>query len=167
MRRRDVLSTLIAVGLSRSLDELTLKVVPEPTLGKPSRAAGPTEFGTVDVHLVLSDLFPEANLVEDDDYFGLQTELLFLRFHRVSDIRQYLLRNKPYALEVDAAAVQAVKTGAAKEPLWLTEGMRRRATERGVFLSHVGLARTALIKEFGSQYQLCDTAALVRHTESA
>lgn len=162
MRRRDVLGALIATGITKTLGEVTPDV-PDSVMSRlaaPSDA--PTDFGTLGVQDVLYEVFPHANLTENDDYFGLQTEALFLGFRKLAEFRVFLGNHRDYALQLEAAAVQSIRTGNAPNAAWLADAVRRRVADHGVFLSQVGLARTALIGEFGSRYQRCDTQALAR-----
>lgn len=113
----------------------------ETTLKK-SEASAPLNVDSL--ALVLSDELPEGNKKEDEPYSDLLYDLSELSITTAPQLRNLLQKHKEYVLKRESEAV-AKKLA---EPS--AQGSALARLERGVFLTHVGLVRTALRKEFGS-----------------
>lgn len=92
---------------------------------------------------ILNDTFPAENRGEAEDYNKLLTELLVVGLGTVGKFRQLLAKHMPAVLKEERERVTSEMTGETKTPAAL-----ERAS-RGVFFKHVGLARIALMHEFG------------------
>jgi len=163
MERRDFILSIIATGLSASLAPMALARTLDPSLPlTPRTSPEPPDFGTVDIQLLLAGIFPERNLVITDQYAGVQIEILYLGLRRLEQFRALLERNRDYAVSMDQGMVARIVGWNGPRPDWMNDGIVRRAKEAGVFLTHVGLARTVLIRVFGDQYRLCDIAMIAK-----
>ena len=165
MNRRDLVKTLISVGLGSSLTPMALgdhAVSPEAAPPDEQSEHDPLDIALVPLQLALSETLPEESYVENDDYFGFMTEVLFLGVRRITDVKAIIANHFDYAIALDRQVVELLLRPEHRRPQWATEGILARAEQRGVFLSHVGLARTALIKQYPHQYRRCDTRALAR-----
>ncbi len=163
MERRDFILAIIATGLSVSLAPMALAKTLDSSLPlKLATSPEPPDFGTVDIQLLLADIFPERHLVVTDQYAGAQIEIVYLGLRRLGQFRALLERSRDYAVGIDQEMVARIVGWNGPRPDWMTDAIVRRAQEAGVFLTHVGLARTVLIREFGHQYRLCDIAEIAR-----
>jgi hypothetical protein len=161
MERRDFVISILSAGLGPSLVPMTL--APMTKRPQPAKGRDPVDFGKMQIQETLLKVFPERNLViPGDDYFGVQTEILYLGIRRIADFHRMLEQNRAHAVALDQQMVANILALKGSRPHWLTDGIVRRVTETGAFLTQVGLARTVLIKEFGDQYRFCDTAKLAR-----
>lgn len=93
--------------------------------------------------LLLSEELPSQNKKSEEDYAELLSDLTYLEVSTGQQLRAILRRHLEAVLKEDAASVEKYRSNAAAEP------EQRERLDRGVYFAHVGLARTALRKEFG------------------
>jgi len=160
MDRREAILGMLSVGLGVGLAQMRFVGLhgaegDAAARGLPPDPGGDTDLCITDLQAVLSSLYPTQHFVEDDHYFGLMTELLHLGFRRVAAVRSFLERHRSLVLRIDAEAVALIRQGTAPEA-WRNDYIVERAQTEGVFLSYVGLARTALIHHFENEYCRCD-----------
>jgi len=106
------------------------------------RATNPDEPLNVDlVASVLSELLPPENKDDMEPYAELLEDLLHLGVNTADQLRGLILRNK-HAMLRDEESQLAERI---REDQY--QGTSKERTERGVFFTHVGLARVALMKE--------------------
>jgi putative GTP pyrophosphokinase len=109
-----------------------------------------TQPGTLNADLVsklLDEVLPPQNKSETEMYSVLIDELRAFGINSLSGLRSLLQRHIPVILEVDRRRVETEK----QKPVPLGTTPDRIA--KGVFFSHVGLARRALSQEFGARYE--------------
>ena len=107
----------------------------------------PSETLNVDlIKEILKEFYPDENSTGSENYAELLEELFKLNITTSSDLREVVEKNLGASMDGEKKAVQAAK-----------EGGRYRTTaerlSRGVFYSHVGLARQALKAAFGGRYR--------------
>ena len=98
---------------------------------------------------ILSDVFPAENHGPNEDYDGLMMELSFFKFDTVGKLRKLLAKHLTAVMNKDR---EKVVEFAERDEL---HSVLVERTKQGVFYLHCGLARMALIQEFGKkQYDL-------------
>ncbi len=109
-------------------------------------ALQPTEPLNVDlVESILSELLPEENKEQPEEYAELLTDLSHFKIHTASDLRALIQANLDAIIEEDQSKVRTA-SGDGKYYYDDPDGER---IHRGVYFTHVGLVRTALEKAFG------------------
>lgn len=141
INRASALLETVDLEFDRVLDERRRYVASETNLIEP---ASPLNVDSL--ALVLAEELPAQNKKLEEDYSDLLTDLTALHVHTPQQLRTILKRRMKEILQADAEAVRENLT----DPLEPDTESRGRL-ERGVYFSHVGLARTALRKEFGDE----------------
>lgn len=95
--------------------------------------------------LLLTEELPENNKKDHEPYSDLLYDLSALNIDTAAQLRSIIRKHKDYALRADAQRV--AERLAEHLP---KDDERRKRLESGVFYAHVGLVRTALRQEFGS-----------------
>lgn len=109
-------------------------------------ALEPTEPLNVDlVESILSELLPAENKEQPEDYSEVLTDLLHFQINTARDLRELIQQNLEAIMNEDASMVRkTLKDGDY-------EGTSVERTDRGVYFTHVGLARQALREAFGDK----------------
>jgi hypothetical protein len=153
MYRRDFIKkSLMVIGFAspsvQMIFALTSQNSTEKSSGKFPNSDEPTDLAIVPIQIMLSDLLPQKNFIENDDYFGLLTELLYLRIRKQSQLKKIIIEEIEFVLRLDKEVVESKirnRDYGGVNP--------DRLLKTGVFLSHVGLVRSALIKRFPNGYR--------------
>ena len=96
---------------------------------------------------VLTELLPPANRdeEEEEEYSGLLEDLVAFKVLTAEDLRKLIETNLKRVLDADAHQVKEEKASEQSAyPL---------RVRRGVYFTHVGLARLALKLQFGEAYK--------------
>lgn len=96
---------------------------------------------------LLTDVFPQENLEDDDNYAELLTNMTQLSIMTVAELKALLQKHYDAVMDSEMKEV-LIHTEEAEDGEYEDPDEERIA--RGVFFTHVGLAREALRKEFGS-----------------
>jgi putative GTP pyrophosphokinase len=95
------------------------------------------------VQSILDEMLPQANKDDEiEDYADLIPDLQAFEINTADDLRHLINRNLKKVLELDA------KTASLRRN---DPGENAERLARGVFFTHVGLARTAVSEEFGEE----------------
>lgn len=106
----------------------------------------PSERLNVDlVEAILAEYFPAENRIENEIYAQLLEELFELQVTTAAQFREVLKRNLAGAMEDEKKWVQLTKKNKAS-------GLEKERALRGIYFTHVGLARGALKLEFGDEF---------------
>nr|WP_315489902.1 hypothetical protein [uncultured Rhodoferax sp.] len=97
---------------------------------------------------VLSELLPPENKGEEDNYAELLNDLISFKISTPNHLRLLLNKHAEHAKESDRLRVDGFRSG--KEALSVYFHNPERIA-RGVFYTHVGLAREALRAEYGDE----------------
>lgn len=109
----------------------------------------PSEPLNVDlVESILADLLPTENKEQPEDYAELLTDLLHFGVRTVNDLRNLLQQHRKTLIAADAMMVKKILSD---EEFAVDYYQDIKRAERGVFFTHVGLAREALRKKFGDK----------------
>lgn len=141
INRASALLETIDLEFERVLDERRKYVTSEPELTKPN-----APLNVDSLVLVLSEVLPPQNKQIDEDYADLLSDLTALGVFTAQQLRNVLELRLEAVLSDDAQAVKQSR----QDPSW-ADTEREERLERGVYYSHVGLARMALRKEFGDK----------------
>jgi hypothetical protein len=95
---------------------------------------------------VLDSLLPADNKKDDEDYADLLTDFLYFGLDTVPKLQSLIEKHISKILEVDAEIVK----GKRKE--YLVNETHSERIAKGVYLTHAGLAREALLQEFGEEF---------------
>ena len=105
----------------------------------------PEEHLNVDLlATTLEKWFPAANRTGAEQYGELLADLVHFQIQTVSDLQELLQKQSSAVMKAD----QEKATSKAKDQN-TSDAMRERV-ERGIFWSHTGLARRALVLQFGA-----------------
>ncbi|MNX94410.1 GTP pyrophosphokinase YjbM [compost metagenome] len=139
IHRVSALLEMVDLEFDRVLSERKDYVTEEPHLSNVEQSLN------VDViEAVLSEVFPKQNRGANETYAELLENLLYLEVDNVEKLRNILTRHRNAAAESDKENVKRV----AQKGEYL--GTSRERNSRGVFFTHVGLARECLEREFGA-----------------
>lgn len=118
------------------------------TYTKSRKATSPqTPLDTDNIQIILRDFFPPENIVGNEIYSELLSDLKAFGIKTVDELKKLAAKHVKAAIIKDKQRVDKLK----KEPdPYITSVERIR---RGVFFSHVGLARQLLSEEFGEKWK--------------
>lgn len=102
-----------------------------------------------DLKVILQQLLPERNLYPEDDYVALLTEILHLGIQSPASFRSLITDERDYILDLEANLVD----GCALEK-YMQEHDGKLPDEQLACLSHVGMARSALVKRYPNDYKM-------------
>jgi putative GTP pyrophosphokinase len=98
---------------------------------------------------ILFEYFPKDNADESDDIAGLLNDLTFFKILTVSSIRKLIQKHLNAALKREEEAVKAIKVQKQNSRYFY----REERIKKGVFFTHVGLARQVLHQEFKEAFK--------------
>jgi ppGpp synthetase/RelA/SpoT-type nucleotidyltranferase len=100
---------------------------------------------------ILDEYLPYRNKEFAERYDDLINELKLLKIDTVDKLIMFLIKNMDYIKEQDKSVVEIIKNELknGKTPQYALDKVRLKD---GVFYSHIGLVRIAIIKEFGENY---------------
>jgi ppGpp synthetase/RelA/SpoT-type nucleotidyltranferase len=104
------------------------------------------------LQLLFSELLPERNFVENDDYFGVMIELLHVKVDTKGKVKQLILDERDTALREEQKMIGEMLNEPKSPP-----SEKAKIRTKGAFLTQVGLVRTMLRNKFGEQYRVFDT----------
>lgn len=100
---------------------------------------------------ILGEALPAENKDEVEIYAELLKDLANFSITTRGQLEEILSKHKHTVLAEDADSVEAIKADPSLQELFRSDEER---LERGVFFTHVGLARAALAHEYGEEWVL-------------
>jgi len=114
---------------------------------KSPRATDATSnLDTDNIKLLLDQSFPAENRDEDEAYSELLSDLRAFNITTVEALSKLIETYKNAALKAEAEAIEDVQS--QTKPI----GTTTERTRRGVFFTHIGLARQLLVEKFGKKW---------------
>lgn len=100
---------------------------------------------------VLNETLPQENYGDSDEYSDVLMEVIELGIHDIPELKSIILKHIKYAIAEDKKIVKNISEAIllGSDPVYEVEKERQ---ESGVFLTHVGLLRTILTKEYGKKW---------------
>ena len=93
---------------------------------------------------VLAEVFPAENRSGDEDYSDLLEDLAQFKVQTAKGLRDLIKRNLDGILAAEAARVEEQKVA--------TDPLNPERLKKGVFYTHAGLARSAMLAEYGKAF---------------
>lgn len=90
----------------------------------------------------LRQFFPKENLADEEDYADLLRDLIEFKITTVQDLKKLINRHRTAIFEAEAAML-------AGRVIAIPDSDNDLRISKGIFFTHVGLARQALFEEFG------------------
>jgi hypothetical protein len=106
------------------------------------------------LRVLLDKLLPAKNRDVHESYSDLLTELAKFEVKKVGDLEKILLKQRDYLAKQEAENVE--RAAGEQSPI----GTTKERTAKGVYFTHVGLARTAMQGEFGETWKAHSRARL-------
>lgn len=134
-------------ALLETVDLELERIVEQKQQYNATHSANPSISGQLNsdiVQLILDQNFPESHLDFDENYADLIYDILALGIKNTETFERIIKKHKAAALIADRRRVKDIKSG-------IEEGFDSDRIDRGVFYTHVGLARVCLSKEYGDE----------------
>ncbi|MCC5884774.1 MAG: hypothetical protein JJU25_19315 [Halomonas sp.] len=141
INRASALLETVDLEFDRVLDARRQYVESSPEQAEPS-----APLNVDSLALLLSEELPPENKKSEEDYADLLIDLTGLNVSTAVQLRKILRRHMDAVRKADAQ-----QAASHSENATASEVDKRERLDRGVYFAHVGLARTALRKEFGDE----------------